>query len=68
MKVLLTGHSGFIGQHLLKILIKKKINLYVTKYNNLKIPENNRGLRNGLANEILHEKMVEEQYKEGFGR
>lgn len=42
MKVLLTGHSGFIGQHLLKILIKKKINLYVTKYNNLKIPQKNR--------------------------
>jgi len=38
MKVLLTGHSGFIGQSLLKILINKKINLYITKYNNLKIP------------------------------
>ena len=40
MKVLLIGHSGFIGQSLLKILIKKKINLFVTKYNNLKIPRN----------------------------
>lgn len=39
MKVLLIGHSGFIGQSLLKILIKKKINLFVTKYNNLKIPK-----------------------------
>ena len=29
-----------------------------------KVPENNRGLRNGLAQEILHEKMVDEQYKE----
>ena len=34
-------------------------------YPDKKIPENNRGLRNGLANEILHEKMVDEQYKEG---
>ena len=42
MKVLLTGHSGFIGQHLLKILIKKKISLYVTVYNRLKIPHNNK--------------------------
>jgi len=38
MKVLLIGHSGFIGQSLLKILIKKKINLFITKHNNLKIP------------------------------
>ena len=29
-----------------------------------KVPENNRGLRNGLAQEILHEKMVDEQYKD----
>ena len=28
-----------------------------------KIPENQRGLRNGLASEILHEKMVDEQYE-----
>jgi dTDP-6-deoxy-L-talose 4-dehydrogenase (NAD+) len=42
MKVLLTGHAGFIGQHLLKILIKKKISLYVTVYNRLKIPHNNK--------------------------
>ena len=28
-----------------------------------KVPENQRGLRNGLASEILHEKMVDEQYK-----
>jgi len=27
-----------------------------------KVPENQRGLRNGLASEILHEKMVDEQY------
>lgn len=28
-----------------------------------KIPENNRGLRNGLAQQILHEKMIDMQYK-----
>lgn len=39
MKVLLTGHSGFIGQSILKLLLKKKIKLSVTKYNNLSIPE-----------------------------
>ena len=33
-------------------------------YQDKKIPENNRGLRNGLANQILHEKMVDEQYKD----
>ena len=27
MKVLLTGHSGFIGQSILKLLLKKKIKL-----------------------------------------
>ena len=37
MKVLLTGHSGFIGQKLLKNLLKKDVNLYVTKKNNIKI-------------------------------
>jgi len=37
MKVLLTGHSGFIGQNLLKFLLKKRINLFVTKHNNIKI-------------------------------
>ncbi len=39
MKVLLTGHSGFIGQSLLKLLLKKKTNLYVTKHNKLLIPK-----------------------------
>ena len=38
MKVLLTGHSGFIGQSILKLLLKK-IELSVTKYNNLSIPD-----------------------------
>ena len=38
MKVLLTGHSGFIGQYLLKYLLKKKVNISVTKNNNIKIP------------------------------
>ena len=37
MKVLLIGHSGFIGQNLLKYLLRKKINLFVTKHNNVKI-------------------------------
>ena len=37
MKVLLTGHSGFIGQNLLKYLLKKKINLFVTKHKNIKV-------------------------------
>ena len=41
---------------------------YEDIYRDKKIPENQRGLRNGLANEILHEKMVDEQYKEGFGQ
>jgi hypothetical protein len=27
-----------------------------------KLPENKRGLRNGLAQQILHEKMVDMQY------
>lgn len=39
MKILLTGHSGFIGQSILKLLLKKKIKLSVTKYNNLSIPK-----------------------------
>ena len=41
---------------------------YEDIYRDKKIPENQRGLRNGLASEILHEKMVDEQYKEGFGQ
>ena len=32
-------------------------------YKDKKVPENNRGLLNGLASQILHEKMVDEQYK-----
>ena len=40
MKVLLTGHSGFIGQNLLNELLKKKVNLYITKNKNLNIPKN----------------------------
>ena len=32
-------------------------------YKDKEIPENRRGLRNGLAQQILHEKMVEMQYK-----
>jgi dTDP-6-deoxy-L-talose 4-dehydrogenase (NAD+) len=39
MKVLLTGHSGFIGQHLLKLLLKRRIKLFITKYKNLRIPQ-----------------------------
>ena len=37
MNVLLTGHSGFIGQNLLKYLLRKKIDLFVTKHNKIKI-------------------------------
>ena len=37
MKVLLIGHSGFIGQNLLKYLLKKRINLFITKHNNIKL-------------------------------
>ena len=37
-------------------------------YLNLKVPENQRGLRNGLANEILHNKLVDIQYGEEYGR
>ena len=40
MKVLLTGHSGFIGQNLLNELLKKKVNLYITKNKNLNISKN----------------------------
>ncbi|MBG11176.1 MAG: hypothetical protein CMD92_08460 [Gammaproteobacteria bacterium] len=36
---------------------------YEEIYKDKKIPENQRGLRNGLANEILHEKMVDMQYE-----
>lgn len=31
--------------------------------NNKRIPENRKGLRNGLAQQILHEKMIDMQYK-----
>ena len=41
---------------------------YEDIYRDKKIPENQRGLRNGLASELLWDKMVEEQYKEGFGQ
>ena len=37
-------------------------------YLDLKVPENQRGLRNGLANEILHNKLVDIQYGEEYGR
>jgi len=37
-------------------------------YLNMKVPENQRGLRNGLANEILHNKLVDIQYGENYGR
>ena len=37
-------------------------------YLNMKVPENQRGLRNGLANEILHNKLVDIQYEENYGR
>ena len=36
---------------------------YEEIYKDKKIPENQRGLRNGLASEILHEKMVDMQYE-----
>ena len=39
MKVLLIGHSGFIGQIILKYILKKKLNLIITKYNKVKIPK-----------------------------
>ena len=37
-------------------------------YKNKKVPENQRGLRNGLANEILHNKLVDIQYRKDYGR
>ena len=37
-------------------------------YINMKVPENQRGLRNGLANEILHNELVDIQYGENYGR
>ena len=37
-------------------------------YLNMKVPENQRGLRNGLANQILHNKLVDIQYEEDYGR
>ena len=36
---------------------------YEDIYTNKKIPENQRGLLNGLASEILHEKMVDMQWQ-----
>jgi hypothetical protein len=41
------------------------INFYQPEaiYQDKKIPENNRGLLNGLASELLHEKMVDMQYE-----
>ena len=41
---------------------------YEDIYRDKKIPENQRGLLNGLASELLWDKMVDEQYKEGFGQ
>jgi hypothetical protein len=41
---------------------------YEDIYKDKKIPENQRGLLNGLASELLWDKMVDEQYKEGFGQ
>ena len=40
-------------------------NFYKDKdiYMNITIPENQKGLRNGLANEILHNKMVDLQWQ-----
>ena len=32
-------------------------------YKDKKVPENQRGLLNGLASQILHEKMVDQQYE-----
>ena len=45
-------------------------NFYIDRdiYLNMKVPENQRGLRNGLANEILHNKLVDIQYEENYGR
>lgn len=41
-----------------------EINFYVQRdiYTDVKIPNNNRGLRNGLAQQLLHEQMVQQQY------
>ena len=36
---------------------------YEDIYTNKKIPENQRGLLNGLASQILHEKMVDMQWQ-----
>ena len=44
MKVLLTGHSGFIGQSILKLLLKKKIKLFVTKYKKLLIQKKKKNI------------------------
>ena len=38
------------------------------EYQKKKVPENQRGLLNGLASELKHKKMVDEQYKEGYGK
>jgi len=34
-----------------------------TGYPDTRVPENRRGLRNGLAQQLLHEKMIEQQYE-----
>lgn len=42
-----------------------EVTFYIDReiYNDVKIPNNNRGLRNGLAQQLLHEQMVQQQYE-----
>jgi hypothetical protein len=45
--------------------IKGGVYAETTELLDTQLPENRNGLRNGLAQQILHTKMVDEQYKQG---
>jgi len=54
-----TAMDGYTEQEIVEVTF------YIDReiYNDVKIPNNNRGLRNGLAQQLLHEQMVQQQYE-----